>query len=440
MTRRLILPLFWRIFLFIWLALLVTFLVSTLVTGALIERERLTIERLEGLRDIAEQAYALREEDRGASWRFLREQGEVLGLHLILVEEEGRGQRLPDSVRERMGSWYHQRPAVIELDDGNRLVAWPRAGREGWMHPRFLRVLELTVGFLLLTLACWWIARLVSRPLRHMESTARQIARGDLSLRVSGRIANRRDEVGLMATAFNAMTERLCDLLERQNQLMRDISHDLRTPLARQRIAIELAADSDADPELMASILRQNERLETMTSQILTLYRSATAGDGLEREPVDLVRTLNHVLGDAADYAEQRRVDCHFEAAESCRQVTVLANLPLLERAFENILQNAIDYTPPGRAVTVSLGREGNTLRCDICDQGPGVAEDVLPHLFEPFYRADQSRSGKGWGLGLAIARNIASAHDGRLDACNRPEGGLQVTLWLPVFTAPETR
>lgn len=440
MTRRLILPLFWRIFLFIWLALLVTFLVSSLVTGALIERERLTIERLEGLRDVAERAFEIRRADRGASWRYLREQGEELGLHLILVEEVGSGQRLPDSVRERMGSWYHQRPAVIELDDGTRLVAWPRAGRAGWMHPRFLRVLELTVGVVLLTLACWWIARLISRPLRHMESTARQIAGGDLSLRVSDQIAGRRDEVGLMAAAFNAMTERLCDLLERQNQLMRDISHDLRTPLARQRIAIELAADSGADPELMASILRQNERLETMTSQLLTLYRSATAGDGLEREPLDLVRTLNHVLADAADYAEQRRVDCHFEATESCRQVTVLGNLPLLERAFENLLQNAIDYTPPGRSVTVSLARDGDTLCCEISDQGPGVPDEVLPHLFEPFYRADQSRSGKGWGLGLAIAQNIAQVHDGRLDARNRPEGGLKVSFWLPVFTDPEAR
>lgn len=440
MKRWLILPLFWRIFLLIWLALLITLVVSTLVTRELIERERLTIERLEGLRDLAEEAYALRQEDRGASWRFLRERGEELGLHLVLIEESSQGQQLPDSVRERMGSWYHQRPAIIELNEDGRLVAWPRTGRQGWMHPRFLRVMELSVGFVLLTLTCWWIARLISRPLRHMEQTARQIASGDLSLRVSRQIAGRRDEIGLMASAFNAMTERLCDLLERQNQLMRDISHDLRTPLARQRIAIELAADSDADPELMASILRQNERLEVMTSQLLTLYRSSSAEDGLEREPVDLIVTLNEVLGDAADYAEQRRVDCHFEAAADCRQVTVLGNLQLLYRAFENVLQNALDYTPPGKTVSVVLSRQDDHLRCDITDDGPGVPENVLSHLFEPFYRADQSRRGKGWGLGLAIASNIVRSHDGRVEASNPPSGGLQVSLWLPIFTSPEAR
>lgn len=438
MTKRFIFPLFWRIFLLIWLALLVTFVVSTLVTRELVERERLTIERLEGLRDVAEEAFSIRLEDRGAGWRYLREQGERLNLHLLLVEDDGRGQRLPDSVRERMGGWHHQRPAVIEINEDARLVAWPRAGREGWLHPRFLRILELSVGFVLLTLACWWIARLISRPLRHMESTAQAIAGGDLSLRVSDRIAGRRDEVGLTATAFNAMTERLCDLLERQDQLMRDISHDLRTPLARQRIAIELAADGGADPELMSSILRQNERLETMTSQILTLYRSSGSSDGLEREPVQLLRTINDVLSDAADYAGQRRVDCHFSSDDGCRQVTVLGNAPLLHRAFDNVLQNALDYTPPGKSVTVNLSRVNGELRCEITDQGPGVPEAALPHLFEPFYRGDQSRSGKGWGLGLAIARNIVTSHDGRIEVANVSQGGLQVTLYLPVFTTPD--
>ena len=138
----------------------------------------------------------------------------------------------------------------------------------------------------MISLACWWIARLVSRPLKHMESTAQAIAAGDNSLRVSEKIAQRRDEVGQLATAFNAMTEQLCSLLERQKHLLRDISHDLRTPLTRQRIAIELANEAGADEELMASILRQNERLETMTGQILTLYRVTEAGGDIEREPL----------------------------------------------------------------------------------------------------------------------------------------------------------
>lgn len=432
-------PLFWRIFLLIWLALAAAIALSNLATRELLDRERAAIEQLEGLRDVAIEAARLRQgEDRGAFWRYLRAKGEELDLHLMLVDVDQAGEQLPDSVRERMRSWHHQKPAIIEVDESQRLVAWPRSDRDGRISPGLSRILELALGVVLLTLACWWVARLVSRPLRHMESTARAIADGDLSLRVNHRIAGRRDEIGLMARAFNAMTERLCDLLDRQTQLMRDISHDLRTPLARQRVAIELAADNGVEPELISSIQRQNERLEEMTGQILTLYRVSASGDGLEREPVQMVRAINDVLRDAADYAEHRGVDCHFEAGPECQQVTVLANGELLRRGLDNIVQNALDYTPPGRTVTVELRRDGDWLECGIRDQGPGAPEEVLPHLFEPFYRADKARSGKGWGLGLAIARDIAESHDGRIEAANSPAGGLQVTLWLPVFTGPD--
>jgi signal transduction histidine kinase len=432
-------PLFWRIFLLIWLALASAVVLSNLVTRELLDREREAIEDLEGLRDVAIEAVRLEQgSDRGAFWRYLRAKGEELNLHLMLVDVDEARDQLPDSVRERMRAWYHRKPAVIEVNESQRLVAWPRSDREGRISPGVARALELSLGLILLTLACWWIARLVSRPLRHMESTAQAIAGGDFSLRVNERIAGRRDEIGLTARAFNAMTERLCDLLERQKQLMRDISHDLRTPLARQRVAIELAADSGIEPELLDSIQRQNERLEEMTGQILTLYRVSTGGDGIEREPVQLVRAINDVLRDAADYAEHQRVECHFEADPDCQQVTVLASGELLRRGLDNILQNALDYTPPGKAVMVRLTREGDQLYGTITDQGPGAPDDMLPHLFEPFYRADRARSGKGWGLGLAIASDIIASHDGRIEARNVAGGGLQVRLWLPVFTGPD--
>lgn len=438
--RPFMFPLFWRIFLLIWLALASAVVLSNLVTRELLDREREAIEDLEGLRDVAIEAVRLdRGQDRGAFWGYLREKGHELDLHLMLVDVESARDQLPDSVRERMRAWYHRKPAVIEINERQRLVAWPRSDRKGRISPGVARTLELSLGVILLTLACWWIARLVSRPLRHMESTAQAIAAGDLSLRVNDRISRRRDEIGLTARAFNAMTERLCDLLDRQKQLMRDISHDLRTPLARQRVAIELAADSGGmEPELLASIQRQNERLEEMTGQILTLYRVSGDSDGLERAPVQLVRAINDVLRDAADYAEHQRVDCHFDADDNCHQVTVLANGELLRRGLDNIIQNALDYTPPGKAVSVRLAREGDYLCCTITDQGPGAPEEMLPHLFEPFYRADRARSGKGWGLGLAIARDIVSSHDGRIDARNVAGGGLQVSLWLPVFTGPD--
>ncbi|MBW0147024.1 sensor histidine kinase [Marinobacter arenosus] len=437
MSRRPMFPLFWRIFLSIWLAMAVTVVASSLATRTLLDRERQAIERQVGLRDLGLEAIRVREtEGRGDAWRFLREQGKRLELRLILIELDD-DKRLPSSIRERMKSgWYPQKPAVIDVADGYQLVAWPRVNGEGWLDPKFFRFIEMGLAFVLITLACFWIARFVSRPLKHMESTAQRIAGGNTELRVSDDIARRRDEVGQLATAFNAMTERLCGLLERQKHLLRDISHDLRTPLTRQRIAIELASDGGADEQLVASILRQNERLEAMTSQILTLYRVAEQGGEIEREPVKPVKLLNQVLRDAADYADHQGVECTLSATDETAGVSVLGDAGLLQRAFDNILQNALDHTQPGKRVQVRASVAGGQVTVEIEDEGPGVPAELLPHLFEPFFRADKSRGGKGWGLGLAIARDIVSAHDGDISAAAGATGGLRVTVRVPVFTA----
>ncbi len=436
MKRRTIFPLFWRIFLSIWLAMAVTVVVSNLATRVLLDREREAIERQVGLRDLAEEAIEIRESgDRSEAWRFLRSEGERLELYLVLIEQDENDGKLPSFIRDRMNSgWYPQKPAVLDVGDGYRLVAWPRINGAGWLDPKFFRAIELGLALIMISLACWWIARLVSRPLRHMETTAQAIASGDNSLRVSNKIARRRDEVGQLATAFNAMTEQLCSLLERQKHLLRDISHDLRTPLARQRVAIELAIEDGADEELMASILRQNERLETMTGQILALYRVTEAGGDIEREPLKPVKVINRVLQDAADYAEHQGVDCKLVASPESAGTSVLGDEGLLQRAIDNILQNALDHTPPGKVVNLAVSVSDGWLGLTIEDEGPGVPEELVPHLFEPFFRADKSRGGTGWGLGLAITRDIVSAHDGEITAAVGEQGGLRVTVRLPVF------
>ncbi|WP_372965807.1 sensor histidine kinase [Marinobacter sp.] len=434
--KRFMFPLFWRIFLSIWLAMAVTVVASNFATHFLLDRERQAIERQVGLHELALEALNMQQQrGRNEAWRFLRAEGERRKLNLMLVDKTHGQHRLPSNIRERMQSgWYPNKPAVIELEGGYQLVAWPRMGGHGWLNPGFFRFIELGLGFVMISLACWWIARMVSRPLKHMEGTARSIAEGDLRLRVADHIAGRRDEVGQLAAAFNAMTDRLCQLLDRQSHLLRDISHDLRTPLARQRVAIELASDGGSEPALMESILRQNERLETMTGQILTLYRVSESGDSFEREPVKPLAMINRVLGDASDYAENQGVDCKLIADDDTKSVSVLGDAGLLQRAFDNVLQNALDHTPPGKTIDVSLALVQGQVEVVIADGGPGAPDDLLPQLFEPFFCADKSRGGQGWGLGLAIARDIINAHDGSIAARNRPEGGLQVTIRLPVF------
>ena len=438
MIPRLRITLFWRVFMSIWVAMAITLVAGHLTTQALQDRERNAIERQAGLRDVAMQALALRRDDDGGSlWRYLKAEGQRLDLHLRLIEVDQSDEELPQIVRERLESsgWYSLKPAVIPVADDYQLVAWPRKGAEGWVDARLYRWLEVMLAFVIITLACWWVARRVSLPLKHMESTARDIASGDIDLRVSPDIANRGDEIGALAMAFNGMTERLCYLLERQKHLMRDISHDLRTPLARQRVAIELASDGSVDREMLASILRQNERLEAMTAQILTLYSVSEQGGDIQREPVQLLHVLNRVLADAADYAGHRGVDCRLTVTPDSERTLVLGDPNLLQRAFDNVLQNALDHTPPGQPVIISLKAVGQRLVVGITDSGPGVPEHTLNHLFEPFYRADKSRGGKGWGLGLAIAHDILGLHDGTIEAFNGDQSGLVVRLILPVFS-----
>jgi len=428
------LSLFWRIFLSIWLAMAVTVVASNLANRYLLERERQAIERHVGLHEIGREALQMRGlESRGAMWRFLRAEGERLNLHLMLIERDEGHSRLPRHIRERIQSgWYPSKPAVIDLDDRHQLIAWPRLGSEGWLDPRLFRVVELTLAFILISLACWWIARRVSRPLNHMKQTAEAIAGGDTRLRVDPRIAGRRDEVGRLATAFNTMTDRLCQLLERQNHLLRDISHDLRTPLARQRVAIELVSDAGATPALIESILRQNERLETMTGQILTLYRVSESRNAMDEAPVGLPALVEQVMADASGYARQRGVECRLSTSGDMGAAVVSGDRGLLQRAIDNVLQNAIDHTPGDKTVEVRLRQAGGSVQLDVTDDGPGVDDDILEQLFEPFFRADQSRGGAGWGLGLAIARDIILRHGGTITAVNQPEGGLRLTIVLP--------
>jgi two-component system OmpR family sensor kinase len=439
--RRFTVSLFWRIFLMVWLAMALTLGAGQLVSRLLVAQEQQAMTRQLGLYELGQEVLALSQNGGAdAARQFLRQQGRTLGLHLILAAPEASGEpghsrNLPASVQKRMDShWFALKPAVIELAGDYKLIAWPRGKSAGWLSPGSLRFINAGFAVVLISLACWLIARRLSQPLKTMEATARAIAAGDKSLRVDPKVASRSDEIGALANAFNAMTAQLWGLLDRQQQLLRDISHDLRTPLARQRVAIELALDGGGDGALLNSILRQNERLEAMTEEVLTLYRLAAQGEQFACQPVAVMELLSAVLQDAAGYARGRDVKCRMNASEQATHVLVLGDAGLLRRAFDNILQNALDHTPPGQALTVAATVADNRLWIEFTDSGPGAPDEALAHLFEPFYRSDQSRGGQGWGLGLAIAQKVIFAHDGEVSAANAVAGGLVVRVQLPVF------
>lgn len=296
--------------------------------------------------------------------------------------------------------------------------------------------LSIRVLALVLTggLVCAWLTWQITRPVRTLRAAARQLADGDLAVRVAERREfSRRDELSDLARDFDHMARRTQSLVSGQQQLLADISHELRSPLARLSLALDLARRRvGADLPEHDRIAREIARLDELIEQLLSLARLRGPSDAaLERVDIgDLARDVVH--------------DARFEAEAAGRAVVVQGGGPycvrgnpaLLRSAIDNVVRNAVRHTPAESTVTVVLEPvEDQRVAIVVRDQGSGVPADALPRLFEPFFRVDESRdrSSGGTGLGLAIVYQAMLAHGGSAIAENHPDGGLAVRLELPL-------
>jgi len=284
------------------------------------------------------------------------------------------------------------------------------------------------------------------KKLRH---ATQEFARGNLSARV-GPSSGRRDELVSLGSDFDLMAEKIESLVQSQRRLLGDISHELRSPLARLNVALELArqrAGSEASSAL-ARIQREAENLNEMIGQLLTLTRLETTGQDVPKAEFDLTRLLREIADDADFEAASNGRCVKLEAAEN---VPIVGNEQLLRRAIENVVRNAVHYTADGTAVQISLqtsksqssagagetGEDNRTTarRVEIVvrDHGPGVPATALQEIFRPFYRVDDARDREagGVGLGLAIAQRAIHLHGGTVEAVNEPDGGLVVRIIL---------
>ena len=274
------------------------------------------------------------------------------------------------------------------------------------------------------------LARSFSSPIVRLQRATRALAAGALDTRVGAPFNQRKDEIGILARDFDAMAEQIQALLTDKEVLLRDVSHELRSPLARIRVALALAqrkADASAQNDLVR-IDQETERLDQLVGQILTLarLRSSTPDD---HEAVDLTDVIAEVIADA----RFEHPNCSIEFVG--RAVPAInGNAGELASAIENVLRNALLHSGPDADVKVSLETSPSEVIFSVADNGPGVPEDQLKQLFEPFYRVDPSRDHKqsGYGLGLAIASRIIERHGGEVEARNRPGGGLVVSFRLP--------
>jgi signal transduction histidine kinase len=276
-------------------------------------------------------------------------------------------------------------------------------------------------------LLCYWLALHLSQPVRELQRAVERFGRGDLSARVNSR---RRDELGRLARTFDRMAGRIETLLTAERRLLLDVSHELRSPLARLGVAVELAR-SGADVGLnLDRIQKESDRLNSLVGQLLQVTRAEGDPSLLRREPVRVDELVQQLVDDSNIEARAHGCELKYERRQP---VTVEGDPELLRRAVENVIRNAIRYAPRETAVEVSLARNNGTATLDVRDRGPGVPEEALPRIFDAFYRvdSDRARSSGGVGLGLSIARRAIELHKGAIRARNA-QPGLEVEMELP--------
>ncbi|HYM34915.1 MAG TPA: ATP-binding protein [Steroidobacteraceae bacterium] len=291
----------------------------------------------------------------------------------------------------------------------------------------------LAIALSVSALACWWLARYLTRPVTSLQASARALAAGNLETRVDADIARRRDELGVLAREFDQMAERLRELLASKETLLRYVSHELRSPLARLRVALSLARREGADTAReMDRIERETERLDTMIGQILRLSSLSTNDPSMLPQRVELSHLLSEVVDDARLEARAGEKTVEFRPAV---QAEVLGNHELLRSAIENVIRNAIRFTEKQSKIDVGLQVQEKQAIVTIRDQGCGVPDDELQKIFEPFHRVPGSsqRDSTGGGLGLTIAARVVSVHGGKVHARNAPDKGLIVEIALPL-------
>ncbi len=344
--------------------------------------------------------------------------------------------------------------------DGKRytLVLELPAGPRVFLGPHEIPGLGITIAVITSGLMCYLLAWSLTSPVARLRKAAQSLAAGDLSARAGAPASGRGDELAELMRDFDRMAERIEGLVDSQSRLLKDVSHELRSPLARLSVALGLArqkANPENAPELASSLNRielEADRLNQLIQRLLTISRLESRTDGLRKTILSLRELVEQVARDA-EYETPGR-GCRVialanrtgnasddTAEDAADEFMVEADPDLLRSAVENVVRNATRYTAEGTTVEVRLERQrathGDELVVRVLDSGPGVPEEALEKIFEPFYRLDDARNRQtgGAGLGLSIADRAVRLHGGQLRASNRNEGGLEIEIRIPAVS-----
>ena len=302
-------------------------------------------------------------------------------------------------------------------------------------------VVILAIAVLVSGIVCYLLAGYLTSDIRRLRAATQQLAAGDLNARAHAPKRRRSDEIAFLVRDFNTMAARLQDLVNAQGRLLHDISHELRSPLARLNVALGLAwqRSGPGAESALERIEMEANRLNELIGRLLTLARLEGGEDAMRRTPITVGDLVQEIARDADFEAQSRPCRVHSVIEH---EATVLGNESLLHSAIENVVRNATRHTEPDSEVEIRLGHESRSGKDEaiirVTDHGPGVPQESLDKLFRPFYRLDDARERQtgGVGLGLAITDRAVRLHGGNVRAENRPEGGLMVEIRLPMEPA----
>jgi len=340
---------------------------------------------------------------------------------------------------------YPQQIRTLQANDGHRYVLFvpehaqkfdlklpPHRAGPFPSKPTLLPVLPVIMGLITSLLISAVLAWYLAKPIRYLRAGFESLANNQFHTQVSLAMGRRRDELADLGREFDRMAHQITTLMAAQRHLLHDVSHELRSPLARLQAAIGLARQQPNKIDTsLDRIEREAGRLDELVGEVLTLSRLEAGVSNTVKDEFDLTELLESVIEDARFEASAKNVAVNYLENHAIR---INADAELIHRALENILRNAIKHTPPGLSVQVNIDAslDSRQMQIRIADQGPGVPDEQLTSIFEPFFRGGGS-SQNGFGLGLAIARRAVEVHGGSITARNKPEGGLEIEMVLPI-------
>lgn len=448
--------LYWKIFLSFWLATGLIIITTAWITQQIAYKSALPVRErvfMDSYANAAVATYESGEHSALLSWLDKTRVSGYMSMYLLSNKGEIVGHpNTPESIKNISKEFVDNTLGDGIIKSGNTIVSHPITTPSGTVYrlaaltdkplSHFIEIpwgglsLRIILAIFVSGLICYLLSLYLTQPIRALSVAARSIAKGKLNTRVGHFLGHNKDEIDALSDEFNSMAEQLEELINSKERLLKDISHELCSPLSRLQLAIELGRNKTshlADVEFNRMEL-ECERLNALIREILEFARLDKSTATLSKESISLPDILNDIILDANFEFKSHGKSVEIGVMETC---IFNADEKLIRRAVENILRNALHYSPENKPVRLSLYQDNESVYIDIEDEGPGVPEDQLATIFNPFYRVDAAREKRtgGYGLGLAIASQAITLHHGKIIASNKPSGGLLVKMILPLHS-----